>query len=127
MDIYDRIIYQLKLQKKTRRALCDATQISYATLSSLFQRRSKQMHLTTMIKIADFLGLTLDYLVIGDRVKAGYLLSEDPEHRYRNSDNITRELLRIIQKLTIKGKTLLLSKAYELEDTHATNKSTEQK
>ena len=116
MDIYDRITYQLKLQKKTRKTLCQTTEIPYATLSSLFQRRSKQMHLTTMIKIADFLGVTIDYLVIGDRVKEGYPLSEDPDQAYNNSDNISRELLRIIQKLTIKGKNLLLSKAYELEE-----------
>ena len=119
MDIYDRITYQLKIQKKTRKALSETTQIPYATLSSLFQRRSKQMHLETMLKIADFLGVTIDYLVIGDRMKEGYPLSEDLDNTYHNSDTITRELLRIIQKLNVKGKNLLLSKAYELEEDHS--------
>ncbi len=117
MDIYDRITYQLKSQRKTRKSLCDETGIPYATLSSLFQRRSENMSMSTMTKIADFLGVTIDYLVIGDRVKSGYTLSEDSGNSYHHSDTITRELLRIIQKLSVKGKNLLLSKAYELEET----------
>ncbi len=116
MDIYDRITFQLKSQRKTRKSLCDKTGIPYATLSSLFQRRSEQMHMSTLIKIADFLGVTTDYLLIGDRIKNGYPLNEERDHYYQG-DTITRELLRIIQKLTVKGKNLLLSKAYELEET----------
>ncbi len=121
MDIYDRIDYQLKSQRKTRKTLSKETGISYATISSLFQRRSAKMNMTTLIKIADFLGVTIDYLVIGDRIKNGYPLSEDPDNAYGTSDTITRELLRLIHKLSIKGKNLLLSKAYELEE-HETKK-----
>ena len=73
--------------------------------------------MSTVIKIADFLGVTIDYLLIGDRFKSGLTLSEDQENTYRNSDTITRELLRIIHKLTVKSKNALLSKAYELEET----------
>ncbi len=117
MDIYDRIAFQLKSQRLTRKSLCNETGIPYATLSSLFQRRSENINMSTIIKVADFLGVTTDYLIIGDRLKAGYSLSEDPDHTYQNGDTITRELLRIINKLTVKGKNALLSRAYELEET----------
>lgn len=116
MDIYDRINYQLRSQRKTRKSLCDDMELSYATLSSLFQRRSKLMKLSTIVKISDYLGVTIDYLMIGDRAKAGLRLAETPETAYANSDTISRELLRIIAKLSIKGKALLLSNAYTLEE-----------
>ena len=116
MDIYDRITYQLKSQRKTRRSMCNETGISYATLSSLFQRRSELVKLSTIIKISNYLGVTIDYLIIGDRIKAGFNLAETAETAYGNNDTISRELLRIIQRLSIKGKALLLSEAYTLEE-----------
>ena len=53
MNIYDRITYLLSEQRKTRKDLCEKTGIPYSTLSSLFQRRSEQMSLETLQKMAE--------------------------------------------------------------------------
>lgn len=116
MNIYERITFLLNEQQKTRKDLCRKTGISYSTLTSLFQRRSKLMHLETLQKIAEYLGVTIDYLVTGDRTHL--LKLAESKSPYYSDDALTKELLLILKNLNIKGKTLLLSKAYELEDTH---------
>lgn len=114
MDIYERITYLLTEQHKTRKQLSKATHIPYSTLSSLFQRRSEQMSLSTISKIAEYLGVTIDYLVTGDRTHL--LKLAESNSPYFDDDKINREILMIFKKLSFKGKTLLLSKAYELEE-----------
>ena len=65
MDIFDRIDRRLRENGSTKRALCEATGIPYSSLMTLYQRRSGNMANETAIKIADFLGVSLDYLLRG--------------------------------------------------------------
>ena len=114
MNIYDRITYLLSEQRKTRKDLCEKTGIPYSTLSSLFQRRSEQMSLETLQKMAEYLGVTIDYLITGD--KTHLIKLAESNSPYFDDDTLSREILMIIKKLSLKGKTLLLTKAYELEE-----------
>lgn len=66
MDLYDRIDMLLKIKKSNKRRLCESTGISYNTLASLFKRRSKNMELETIRKIAAYLGTTVEYLFTGN-------------------------------------------------------------
>jgi transcriptional regulator with XRE-family HTH domain len=110
MDIYDRINDLLKKQSKTRKDLCDSTGISYNTLTSLFQRRSENIKLQTLIKIAEFLEVSLDWLIDGDQTESVSL------------DDIQTELLGILNSLSVKDKVSLLSFAYDLQKNSLKNK-----
>lgn len=68
MDIYDRINKLLKEQKKTRKTLAEISGVSYNTLTSLFMRRSKNIEIETLKKLARGLNTTVDYLVTGNDV-----------------------------------------------------------
>lgn len=109
MDIYDRINDILKKQSKTRKELCDATGISYNTLTSLFQRRSENIKLQTLIKISDFLEVSLDWLIDGDHEKELSL------------DDLQSEILLIMNSLSLKDKVSLLSYAYKLQGNQTKN------
>lgn len=114
MTLYKRITDKLDQMNKTRKDLCDATGLSYNTLTSQFQRESKNMKLDTIILIAQYLNVTVEYLVTG---KENSLLIKDNNSSYLNSnDVIDQELIKIINTLDYKDKTILLAKAYELEN-----------
>ena len=65
MDLYDRIDVLLKAMNSNRTKMCETIGISYNTLSSLYKRRSKNMDLETIQKIALYLGTTVEYLFTG--------------------------------------------------------------
>jgi transcriptional regulator with XRE-family HTH domain len=116
MDIYDRINAMLKRRSMTRKGLCDAAGISYSTLTSLFQRRSRNMRLETIRAIAEKLGVTVDYLVLGRESDVPVLAeSEGPEYGASGYDEKT-EILRVVSALSKRSRTILLAKAYELQE-----------
>lgn len=116
MTIYDRINLLLKNQHKTRKQLCEDTGISYHTLTSLFQRQSKNINLETITKIADYLGISSEYLISG-KTLGSYIVKESAQVPLDyDLAEIDRELFKVIKKLSVKGKALLLSRAYELEE-----------
>ncbi|HAQ55966.1 MAG TPA: hypothetical protein DCR44_00940 [Acholeplasmatales bacterium] len=113
MDIYERINALLKSKAMTRKDLCAATGLSYSTLTSLFQRKSKNMRLETIRAIAGFLAVSVDYLVLGDPQPD--LIAEPNGPVYRAAFE-TSEILRILGTLTKRSRTILLAKAYELQE-----------
>ncbi|HRX92364.1 MAG TPA: XRE family transcriptional regulator [Candidatus Izemoplasmatales bacterium] len=113
--IYDRISSLLKKRNKSRKDLCEATGISYNTLTSLYRRQSENMKLDTVKLIAGYFGVTADYLITGNNV--GLAINEATEDGYNEaSPNMELEVVRIMKKLNPRDKTILLAKAYELED-----------
>ncbi len=66
MDIYDRIAGLLKEKRLTKKEMSQTLNISYSTLASLFQRRSMNVDIELMKKIANYLDTTLEYLVTGN-------------------------------------------------------------
>lgn len=123
MTIYDRISELLKQQHHSRKDLSIATGISYNTLTSLFQRQSDNMKLSTIQSIADFLNVTVEYLITGVNTK-NHLKEQSvfDQDNIRGEDRVEQELIRIAKKLNQKHKTILLAKAYELEDSEKNSK-----
>ena len=70
VDLYDRIDVLLKAMNSNRTKMCETIGISYNTLSSLYKRRSKNMDLETIQKIALYLGTTVEYLFTGNEKPA---------------------------------------------------------
>jgi len=113
MDIYERINALMKSKAMTRKDLCAATGLSYSTLTSLFQRKSKNMRLETIRAIAGVLAVSVDDLVRGD-VTIDRIA--EPDGPVYGESFETAEILRILGTLTKRGKTILLAKAYELQE-----------
>lgn len=111
MDIYERINALLAQKKMTRRNLCAAAGLSYSTMSSLFQRRSKNMRLETIRAIARALDVTADYLVLGRDPKPE-TIAEAAGPAY-NAGFEQTEVDRILAILSKRGRTIVLAKAYE--------------
>jgi transcriptional regulator with XRE-family HTH domain len=103
MNIFDRITNELKKQGKTRTDLSKVTGISYNTITSLFQRKSENIKLNTLIKISEYLDVSLDWLIDGDISEKNPL------------NDIDAELVNISNTLTVKNRVKLLSFAYELQ------------
>lgn len=122
MNIYDRISSLLRQQHKSRRDLSIATGISYNTITSLFQRQSDNMKLSTIQAIADFLNVTVEYLITGLQTKNQLREQSIFDDDSSGEDRIEQELKRIVKTLNQKHKTILLAKAYELEDIEKNSK-----
>lgn len=89
--------------------------ISYSTLMSQYQRRSKSISLETIKKIASYLSVSVDYLINGENSTSEYIVSDQAQVYQSDNENVTKELIRIYQQLSLRNKTKLLAFAYELE------------
>ena len=112
MDIYERITERLKAKGMTRKDLCEATGLSYSTLSSLFQRQSRNMRLETIRAIAAVLSVSVDFLVLG---REPDMVAEAEGPAYATAFEET-EIARILPGLSKRSRTILLAKAYELQE-----------
>lgn len=65
MTIYDRIDLKIKEMRTTKKAMSENIGLPYSTLMSFYTRRSDNISLDTLKKIALYLNTTLDYLVYG--------------------------------------------------------------
>lgn len=115
--IYDRITELLKKREKTRKDLCEATGLSYHTLTSLFQRKSETMKLDTIMRIAGYLDVTADFLITGTDVAMA--IREAEAGGYEVSPNLELEIVRVMRTLSARSRTILLAKAYELQEKEA--------
>lgn len=104
VDIYDRIAKELQLQNKSRKDLSEGTGVPYTTLSSLFQRRSKNMRLDTLKLIADYLDVSLDWLLEGG------------DKDQKNNDVIEEEIMMLSKRLSLKNKAKVLLYINDLLD-----------
>ena len=119
MTIYDRITKCLDEREKSRAEMCKSTGISYSTLGSLFQRKSKSMSLDFVKKIAEYLGVSVDYLVLGHDFQSFKVNEPYNETDVYSRDQLDFEIIRVSRTLGIKNKTKLLSFAYELESSES--------
>ena len=122
-DIYDRIDIKLKEKDTTRKQMCIDLNIPYSTLTSFYQKRSGNITLSTIRKIAEYLGCSMDFLVRGENMNCYnnnimYNGNIDTIHiegnGIRELTEIESELIKICSKLSTKEKTSLLSFAYDL-------------
>lgn len=138
MDIYDRIDACLEKQNKTKVDLCKSIGLSYNTLMSCYRRRSKKMPIETIRDMAQYFGVTLDFLISGDdnsshnsnNVTAhngSPIINNISNHNVHtvtvsngvdkkwNLSEIEYEVLNVMNRLSTKDKNELLNTAYQLE------------
>lgn len=127
LDIYDRIDLKLRELDASRKKMCQDLSIPYSTLTSFYQNRSGNMTLSTIKKIADYLGCSMDYLVNGEGNKSynNNIMYNGNIHSITisNGDNCSRrelteieyEIMKVCSRLSTKKKNALLSAAYKIE------------
>lgn len=101
MDIYDRISELLKVNKKSRKEMCDELNIPYSTINSLYQRRTERIKFDLVEKIAAFLGTTTDYLAFG---------------KIDDNKSVENELNEVFSSLSNEDKNQLLDYAIFLKN-----------
>lgn len=111
MDIYDRINEILKDQHITKKELSNSTGISYQTLTSAFHRKSKNFKMDSIKRIAEYLNVSVDFLIRGEE----FQVRERAEEYLRTHGQMDHEILKISRSLPIIAKTTLLSLAFKLE------------
>lgn len=65
VTIYDRIDLKLKELGSNRKRMCEEIGLSYNTLMSSYLRKSDRMPLDVAKKIADYISVSLDWLITG--------------------------------------------------------------
>lgn len=113
-DIYTRINVLLRQQGKTKVGMAEATKIPLSTITSLFQRKSKNMKLQSVRLIAEYLGVSVDYLIMGYEPEKGSDAQEVNSNI--NFSKMDYEIMRISRGLSYRDKTMLLALAFELEE-----------
>lgn len=63
MNFYDKINTLLRDKKITKSKLCEDLQIPYNSLMSMFNRKSKNITMDVIEKIAEYLDVSVDFLV----------------------------------------------------------------
>ncbi|MBP2656245.1 MAG: hypothetical protein H6Q73_3814 [Firmicutes bacterium] len=104
MSVIERIVSILDDRGISQKELCDKTAIKPQTFST-WKKQYTNIPTDKVVVIADFLKISLSYLLTGEGCEEIQKLTEQEE-----------ELLRIFNILSVKDKTLLLSHAYELEE-----------
>ncbi|MFV0497237.1 MAG: helix-turn-helix domain-containing protein [Candidatus Fimivivens sp.] len=63
MIFYDRLSQLMKEKNVTRKKMCDDIKVPYNTLNSMIKRQSSKISYDIAEKIADYFGVTTDYLL----------------------------------------------------------------
>lgn len=70
MDYYERIEFLLKKNNDTAKNMCKNINLSYNTFSGQKKRKSKNIDMQTVQKIANYLQTTAEYLINGDNANS---------------------------------------------------------
>ena len=124
MDVYDIIEQVLRDKKVTKKDLCSNIGISYHSLATLFARRTRSISFEIIVKIADYLDLSLYsfadvYIRTQEKTitnKDGSLLCADDAVLHDKDELMIRELSSILLKLPYRKRIKLMHYAYELSD-----------
>lgn len=126
MTISERIFYLLEKQNKKQADLVRVLDVRPNTVSD-WKAKRRNPDIVHLEKIADYFGVTVDYLVTGREPATAFLnqgiIGDSCTHNTitingnapRELSEIEGELLRICGNLDTKRKNALLSYAYELE------------
>jgi len=104
LSVIERIIEILEAKGIPQKEVCTALGINSSTFST-WKKRYSNVPTDKVLMIASFLKVPVLYLLTGEGKKELIELSDQEE-----------ELLRIFNSLSMKDKTALLSRAYELEE-----------
>lgn len=128
MTISERIFYLLEKQNKKQADLVRVLDVRPNTVSD-WKAKRRNPDIIHLEKIADYFGVTVDYLVTGRESASTFLnqgiIGDSCTHNTitingnapRELSEIESELLRICSNLDTRRKTELLTYAYKLEKT----------
>lgn len=127
MTISQRIFSELKRQGKTQKDLSEAIGISTSTINA-WNKRDANPSADAIYPIAKFLGMSLEYLLIGEDTTVNNSISTgDITGNYNanittaNADNCTefeKEISSILSGLTFRERTELMTVIYKFADEH---------
>jgi transcriptional regulator with XRE-family HTH domain len=127
MTISQRIFFELDRQNRTQKDLSEATGISTSTISA-WNKRGTTPSADVIYPIAKFLGLTLEYLLIGeDATVNNSITTGDITGNYNanittaSADNCTefeKEFSSILSGLSFRERTELMTLIYRFADEH---------
>jgi transcriptional regulator with XRE-family HTH domain len=104
LSVIERIVELLDARGISQKEICEKTDIKPQTFST-WKKQYSNVPIDKLVVIADYLQVSLSYLVTGEGSEQIEQLSEQEE-----------ELFRIFKSLNMKNKTALLSYAYKLEE-----------
>lgn len=93
-DVLNRIIEELHTQKKKTAELCKAAGIANSTFST-WKKENREPQLKYIPNIAKFLGVSIDYLLTGEKSEDYYF---DPEVAEMAQEMATRPELKVLFK-----------------------------
>lgn len=108
--IFD-VMYQKKLKQKD---LAEYINVSTATVSA-WNKKNINPPVELIYKIAEFLGVSLQYLIMGEENKNSVAMEHDSQINNKIDDNI-QEIQEIMDNLTQREKTKLMSIIYDFDD-----------
>lgn len=127
MTISQRIFFELERQNRTQKDLSEATGISTSTISA-WNKRGTTPSADVIYPIAKFLGLTLEYLLIGEETTVNNsIYTGDITGNYNanitmaNTDNYTefeKEISSVLSGLSFRERTELMTMIYKFADEH---------
>ncbi len=110
MTFYDQLPKLLKDKGKSRKDLSLKTGIPYQTLSSLIHRKSENIRIDILIKIADYFEVSLDYLIKGEP----FIVKERLVEYNQSNNEVEYQILRVSRMMGINDKYDFLQKGYEI-------------
>jgi len=104
LSIIERVVSILDEKKISQKEICDLLNINSSTFST-WKRRYANIPSDKIVPIADFLKVSIRFLLTGEGTKEKREITEQEN-----------EILRIYNALSLKDKTALLTRAYDLEE-----------
>lgn len=127
MTISQRIFTELKRQGKTQKDLSEAIGISTSTINA-WNKRGANPSADAIFPIAKFLGLSLEYLLIGEEATVNNTITTgDITGNYNatittastdNCSEFEKEISSILSGLTFRERTELMTMIYKFADEH---------
>lgn len=78
MLFYDKIDYLCRVNKINRKQMCEGIELSYNTYNSMLRRKSTNITLDVIEKIANFFNVSVDYLVRDEINDPNFKQAETP-------------------------------------------------
>jgi len=134
MEMYNKINSLLKEMGASKKNMCDELEIPYNSLMSMFNRQSKNIALGTVQSIANYLSVTVDYLISDEITNVDYGKNNsspfvDPDSYHNNPTTITdsseEELVTTYRELNTDNKAYIRVRSKELLKDQISTEKTE--
>lgn len=106
MDLLEKLDNLMAERGLNKSTLAQGSGVPYTTIDGLYKKGYENMKLSTLQKLCEYLGVTLDYLAKGS------IEAAPPEHSQRPEESLPaneQELLAVYRTLTPAGQTIALN------------------